>query len=60
MFHVTNKLGIDTVFVKYFIIKNTACQHLNVCGLTEYFDPPENPGPAPNFTEKTSYFLLKY
>ena len=23
-----------------------------VTGVTEYFDPPENPGPAPNFTEK--------
>ena len=21
-------------------------------GVTEYFDPPENPGPGPNFTEK--------
>ena len=36
-------------------------------GVTEYFDPPENPGPSPNFTEKvgpliqkTSYFLLIY
>ena len=36
-------------------------------GVTEYFDPLENPGPGPNFTEKvgpltqkTSYFLLKY
>ena len=36
-------------------------------GVTEYFDPPENPGPGPNFTEKvgplrqkTFYFLLKY
>ena len=35
-------------------------------GVTEYLDPPENPGPSPNFTEKvgpltqkTSYFLLK-
>ena len=34
-------------------------------GVTEYFDPPENPGPGPNFTEKvgplthkTSYFSL--
>ena len=36
-------------------------------GVTEYFDSAENPGPGPNFTEKvgpftqkTSYFLLKY
>ena len=36
-------------------------------GVTEYFDPPENPGLGPNFTEKmgpltqkASYFLLKY
>ena len=36
-------------------------------GVTEYFDPPKNPGPGPNFTEKvapltqkTSYFLLKF
>ena len=35
--------------------------------VTENFDPPENPGPGPNFTEKvgtltqkTSYFLLEY
>ena len=23
-------------------------------GVTEYFDPPENLGPGPNFTEKVS------
>ena len=35
--------------------------------VTEYFDPPENPGPGPNFTEKVglphtkdTFFLLKY
>ena len=25
---------------------------LGITGVTEYFDPPENPGPGPNFTEK--------
>ena len=43
------------------------CSHCTETGVTEYFDPPGNPGLGPNFTEKvgpltqkTSYFLPKY
>ena len=44
--------GCCTVALKCEAFRKQICSCQGITGVTEYFDPPENPGPGPHFREK--------